>query len=91
MIVPFDIDTMGFTVKMFCVKSRYIIVIRPIVVVIIWSLDLHLLLSVPITTKVVSSNQAPAGVYSIKHYAIQFASDLRHVGGFSGYSCFLYQ
>jgi hypothetical protein len=40
------------------------------------------LLSVPITTKVVSSNQAPAGVYSIKHYVIQFASDLRHVDGF---------
>jgi hypothetical protein len=38
--------------------------------------------SVPITTKVVSSNPAPGEVYSIQHYVIKFASDLRQVGGF---------
>jgi hypothetical protein len=38
--------------------------------------------SVPITTKVVKSNSAHGKVYSIKHYVIKFASDLRKVGGF---------
>jgi hypothetical protein len=38
--------------------------------------------SVPITTKVVSSNPAPGEVYSIQHYVIKFASDLRQVSGF---------
>ena len=38
--------------------------------------------SVPITTKVVSSNPAHGEVYSIQHYVIKFDSDLRQVGGF---------
>ena len=38
--------------------------------------------SVPITTKVVSSNPAHAEDYSIQHYVIKFVSDLRQVGGF---------
>ena len=38
--------------------------------------------SVPITTKIVSSNLAHGEVYSIQHYVIKFVSDLRHVGGF---------
>jgi hypothetical protein len=45
--------------------------------------------SVPITTKVVSSNPVHGEVYSIQHYVIMFASDLRQVGGslqFSGSS-----
>jgi hypothetical protein len=29
-------------------------------------------------------------VYSIQHYVIKFISDLRQVGGFSGYSGFLH-
>jgi hypothetical protein len=33
--------------------------------------------SVHITTKVVSSNSAHCEVYSIQHYAIMFANDLR--------------
>ena len=33
--------------------------------------------SVPITTKVVSSNPAHGEVYSIQHYVIKFVSDLR--------------
>jgi hypothetical protein len=37
---------------------------------------------VPVTTRVVHSNIAHAEVYSIQHYAIQFVSDLWHVGGF---------
>ena len=38
--------------------------------------------SVPITTKVVSSNPIHGEVYSIQHYVIKFLSDLRQVGGF---------
>ena len=59
-----------------------------VVVVIVWSLDLQLpIQSVFITTNVVSSNPAQA----IQHYVIKFVSDLRYVGGFSGYSGFLHQ
>jgi len=40
-------------------------------------LDLQLpMQSVPITTKVVSSNPAHGEVYSIQHYVIEFVSDL---------------
>ena len=50
-----------------------------VVVVIAWWLDLQLpVQSVPITTKVVSSNPVHGEVYSIQHYV----SDLRQVGGF---------
>jgi hypothetical protein len=46
-------------------------------------LDLQLpMQSVPITTKVVSSNPAHGEVYSIQHYVIKFVSDLWQVGGF---------
>jgi hypothetical protein len=38
--------------------------------------------SVPINTKVVSSNPIHGEVYSIQHYVIKFASDLRQVSGF---------
>jgi hypothetical protein len=38
--------------------------------------------SVPITTKVVSSNPVHGEVYSIQHYVIQFVSDLRQIIGF---------
>jgi hypothetical protein len=38
--------------------------------------------SVPIITKVVSSNPAHDEVYSIKHYVIMFVSCLRQVGAF---------
>jgi len=38
--------------------------------------------SVPITTKVVSSNPVYGEVYSIQHYVIKFVSDLRQVDGF---------
>jgi hypothetical protein len=38
--------------------------------------------SVPITTKVMSSNPAPCEVYSIQLYMIKFVSDLRQVNGF---------
>ena len=39
--------------------------------------------SVPITTKVVSSNLVHGEVYSIQHYVIEFVSDLRQVGSFT--------
>ena len=42
---------------------------------------LHVI-SVPITTKSVSSNPAHGEVYSIQHYVIKFVTDLRLVGGF---------
>ena len=38
--------------------------------------------SVPVITKVVSSNSAYGEVYSIQHYVIKFVSDLRQVGDF---------
>ena len=42
--------------------------------------------SVPITTKVVSSNPVHGELYSIQHYVIKFVNDLRQVGSFSGSS-----
>ena len=45
--------------------------------------DLQLLVqSIPITTKVVSSNHVHGEVYSIQHNVMKFVSDLRQVGGF---------
>jgi hypothetical protein len=45
-------------------------------------LDLQLYVqSVPIITKVVSSNPAHGEVYSIQHYLIKFTSDLMQVDG----------
>jgi hypothetical protein len=50
--------------------------------VIVWQLDLQLpIQSVAITTNVVSSNPAHGEVYSIQHYVIKVAGDLRQVGG----------
>ena len=40
---------------------------------------------------VVSSNAVHGELYSIQHYVIKFVSDLRQVGGFLGYICFLHQ
>jgi hypothetical protein len=37
--------------------------------------------SVPITTKVVSSNHAHGEVCSIQHYVLKFVSDLRKIDG----------
>jgi len=39
--------------------------------------------SMPINTKVVSSNPTHSEVYSIQHYVIKFVSDLRQVSGFA--------
>ena len=51
---------------------------RAVVVMIVYQLDLQLpLQSVPITTKVVSSNPTHGEVYSIQLYVIKFVSDLR--------------
>ena len=45
--------------------------------------DLQLTMqSLPFTTNVLSANLARDEMYSIEHYVIQFACDLRHVGGF---------
>jgi hypothetical protein len=38
--------------------------------------------SVPITTKIVSSNPVHGEMYSIQYYVIKFVNDLRQVGGF---------
>ena len=58
-------------------------ILRAIVAVIIWKLDLQLhMQSVPITTKGQSSNPVRGEVYSIQQYVIKFVSDLRQVGGF---------
>ena len=46
-------------------------------------LDLQLpVQSVPITTKVMSSNPLHGEMYSIQHYLIKFVRDLRQIGGF---------
>ncbi len=46
-------------------------------------MDLQLSMqSVPIATKVVSSNPIHGEVYSIQNYVINFVRDLRQVGGF---------
>jgi hypothetical protein len=51
-------------------------------VVILWLLVLQLpVQSVPITTKVVSSNPVHDEVYSIQHYVIKFVSGLGQVNG----------
>ena len=44
-------------------------------------LQLHVQ-SVPITTRVVSSNPIHGKVYSIQHYVIKIVSDLRQVSDF---------
>jgi hypothetical protein len=44
--------------------------------------------SVPITTKVVSSNHTDGEVYSIQHYVIKFVNDMRQVCGFRQVLCF---
>ena len=49
-----------------------------------WSYGSWIVQSVPITTKVVSSNPVHGEMYSIQHYVIKFFSDLRQVGGFTG-------
>jgi hypothetical protein len=49
-----------------------------VVIVIVWQLDLQLSVqSVPITTKVMSSNPVHCEVFSIQHYVIKFVSYLR--------------
>ena len=45
--------------------------------------------SVPIATKVVSSNPIHGEMYSMQPNVIKFDSDLQQVSGFSGYSGFL--
>ena len=50
-------------------------------VVIVWLLNLQLpVQSVPMTTKIVSSNDAHGGMYLIQHYVIKFVSDLIAAG-----------
>ena len=57
--------------------------VTAIVAMITWWLDLQLPMpSVPITTKVVSSNPAHDEVYSIQHYVIKFIFYFRQAGGF---------
>ena len=52
-------------------------------VVIVWKVDLQLpVKSVPITTKVVSSNPVHNERYSTQYYVMKFVSDLRQVTAF---------
>jgi hypothetical protein len=48
----------------------------------VWFRVSFLMQSVPITTKVVSSNPGHGQMYLIQHYVIKFVSDLCQVGGF---------
>ena len=61
--------------EIFCCKILQLF--RAVMVVIVQQLQ-----SVPITTKVVSSNLVHGKVYLIQHYVIKFVSDLRQVDGF---------
>ena len=57
-----------------CIRSFMGAVV--VVVVIVWQLDLQLhVQSVPITTKVVSSNPVLVEMCSIQQYVIKFVSD----------------
>ena len=47
-----------------------------------WIYNYLFVQSMPITTKVLSSNPAHGKMYSIQHYVIKFVGDLRKVGGF---------
>jgi hypothetical protein len=68
--------------------NKYILqVYGAVVAVLVWYLDLQLSVqSVPITTKVVSSNRTHGEVYSIQHHGIKFVGDFRQVGGFLRFS-----
>ena len=58
-----------------------------VMVVIVWWFDLQLpVQSVPITTKVVSSNPVNGKVHSMQHYVIKFLSDLPEVSCFYQYT-----
>ena len=46
-----------------------------------WSVNQLPMKSVPIITKVTSSNPAHGGVLSVQHYVLTFVSELRKVGG----------
>ena len=50
--------------------------------VVVTSLPFFPMQSVPITTKVASSNPAHGEVYSMQHYVIKFVSDLRQISSF---------
>ena len=64
-------------------KYRYVKFARTIVVVIVSLFELQLpMQSVPINTKVVSSNPVHSEVYSIQQSLIKFVNYLRQVGGF---------
>jgi len=61
-------------------------------IVIVWWFDLQLpVQSVPITSKVVSSNPVHGKVYSIQHYVIKLSVTSDRSMVFSGYSGFLHQ
>jgi hypothetical protein len=69
-------DKMGLWVMVLNATFNNILNTFSETVVIVW-LDLQLpIQSVPITTKVVSSNPVHGEVYSIQHYLIKFVSDL---------------
>ena len=59
---------------------KNLVFLRKTLNVLFMYLDTHML-SAPITTKVVTSNTAHGGVYSIQHYVIKFISDLRQTTG----------
>jgi hypothetical protein len=63
------------------IMARMLASERAVVGVIVWLLGFQLpVQTVPITSKVVSSNPAHGEVYSIQHYVRKCVSDLRQVG-----------
>ena len=66
----------------------YLVQKGAVVVVIIWQLDLQQpMQTLPIITKVVSSNPAHGKVYQIQHYVIKFVSDFLWVSSTNKTDC----
>ena len=62
---------------------KFVFQLGAVMVVIVWYLAFQLpLQSVPLTTKVVSSNPVHGEVNSIQHYVIKVVSNLRQIGSF---------
>ena len=79
--IPQFVLCQGFLIFLTCL-IEFVNTGWAVMVVIVWWLDLLPVQSVPITTKVVSSNSIHGEIYSIQHYVIKLVSDLRQVGGF---------
>jgi hypothetical protein len=73
-----QVDSISYLIIIIIIHGAVAVMLR-------WYLDLQLHVpgqSVPITSKIVSSNAAHDEVYSMQQYVIKFVSDLWQFGGF---------